>query len=248
MKPLSMLFILFSANLFHTPSSAQTTLAKWTFEGVTVSSTAGTSPTITGGSAAADSGAQTAGSAVSGFHASASTVWSTPAGNGSARSLSSNNWAVGDYYQFMFRTSGYSGVRITWDHVSSSTGPRDFKVQYSIDGTSFTDASGTNSSYSVLVNTTPNAWSSTGAPNINTRYSLDLATVTVLDNRASVYIRLVNTTTTAAGGGTVATAGTSRIDNFTVTGTAISGAPLQGIGTASVLPTILKADTVLRSP
>lgn len=245
MKPLSMLFILFSANLFHTPSSAQTTLAKWTFEGVTVSSTAGTSPTITGGSAAADSGAQTVGSAVSGFHASASTVWSTPVGNGSGRSLSSNNWAVGDYYQFMFRTSGYSGVRITWDHVSSSTGPRDFKVQYSIDGTSFTDASGTNSSYSVLVNTTPNAWSSTSAPNNNTRYSLDLATVTVLDNRASVYIRLVNTTTTAAGGGTVATAGTSRIDNFTVTGTAISGAPLQGIGTASVLPTILKADTGL---
>jgi len=243
--PISMLLVFFLSNFFAVQSYAQTTLAKWTFDALSVSSTPGTSPTITAGSAAADSGALTAGSAVSGLHASSSTVWSTPVGNGSAKSLSSNTWAIGDYYQFNFRTSGYGGIRITWDHVSSSTGPRDFKIQYSTDGSSFTDASGANSTYTVLVNTAPNTWSSTGAPNTNTRYSLDLATVTALDNRESVYLRLVNTTTMAAGGGTVATAGTSRIDNFTVSGTAITGVPLKGIGTASVSPTILKADTGL---
>lgn len=235
--------LLFS--LISNQSPAQTLLARWTFENVSVATTPGTRPTITAGSATADSGALTAGSAFSGFHTSASTVWSTPVGNGSAKSLSSNTWVVGDYYQFTFGTSGYRGIRITWDHVSSSTGPRDFKVQYSLDGSSFIDATGTNSTYAVLVNAAPNTWSSTGPPNLNTRYSLDLAPITALDNRASVHIRLVNTSTTAAGGGTVGTAGTSRIDNFTVTGTSIVGAPLRGIGTAIVSPTILKADTGL---
>src|SRR5687768_3730252 len=68
------------------PSSIAVTnvLAAWGFDGVTVSSTAGQSPVITGGSATADSGVLTAGSSFTGFHTSSLTVWSTPVGNGSA--------------------------------------------------------------------------------------------------------------------------------------------------------------------
>src|ERR1700742_2802043 len=88
-------------------------LAAWGFEGVTTTNT-GTTPVISVGSPAADAGVQTGGSAFTAFHASASTVWSNPAGNASVKSVSSNNWAVGDYYQFSFSTSGYTAISITW--------------------------------------------------------------------------------------------------------------------------------------
>ncbi|MGH2568262.1 MAG: right-handed parallel beta-helix repeat-containing protein, partial [Bacteroidota bacterium] len=187
-------------------------IAKWTFEDVTTTNT-GTTPIISVGSAVADSGQQTAGSAFTAFHASSATVWSNPAGNGSVKSVNSNNWGVGDYYQFQVSTVGYINISITWDQTGSSTGPRDFKVQYSTDGSNFTDASGTNSTYALIVS---NWLSSTPAPE-HTR-TLDLSAVTALNFQATVYIRLVATSTTSMSGGTVGTAGTGRVDNFTVGG------------------------------
>ena len=82
----------------------QATLARWNFEAVTTTNT-GTTPTVSVGSAVADSGLLTTGSLFTALHASASTVWSNPAGNGSLKSISSNNWSVGDYYQFSFSTN-----------------------------------------------------------------------------------------------------------------------------------------------
>src|SRR5205085_326945 len=107
---------------------SQTTIAKWTFEAVTTTNT-GTTPSVSVGSVTADQGTQTAGSAFTGNHASASTTWSNPAGNGSTKSLSSNNWAINDYYQFSFSMTGYNSLSITFDQTGSSTGPRDFKIQ-----------------------------------------------------------------------------------------------------------------------
>src|SRR5437764_913050 len=60
-----------------------TVLDGWSFDNITVSGSAGSSPVLTAGSAKADSGAQTTGSGFTGFHASSATVWSTPVGNGS---------------------------------------------------------------------------------------------------------------------------------------------------------------------
>src|SRR3989454_7857552 len=90
-------------------------LVAWSFESVTTSNTA-TTPVIVG-SAAADSGVLTAGSSFTGLHASSSTIWSNPAGNASSKSVSSDHWAIGDYYQFSFSTSGYSAISITWDQT-----------------------------------------------------------------------------------------------------------------------------------
>jgi len=111
-------------NLFNPP--VPDVLAAWGFEGVTTTGTA-TTPTITG-STVADSGVLTAGSSFAGLHASASTIWSNFAGNASAKSFSADHWAIGDYYQFSFSTTGYSAISITWDQTGSGTGPRDFKV------------------------------------------------------------------------------------------------------------------------
>ena len=203
---------------------ASATIATWGFETATTTNT-GQTPVVSAGSAAADSGALTAGSSFTASHASASTVWSNPAGNGSSHSLSSNNWAPNDYIQFQFSTTGFSGISLNWDQTGSSTGPRDFKVQYSTDGSNFTDATGTNSTYQALVNGSPNtAWTAaTFNPVFN--LTLDLSSVTALNNQALVTIRLVNTSTVSTNGGTVATTGTERVDNFTALGTASTGTP-----------------------
>ena len=181
-----------------TSAFAQTTIAKWTFE---------TSAPITAGSFAPEIGLGLA----SGFHAGAST-YSSPAGNGSAHSFSSNTWAIGDYYQFQVSTAGYSNINVSWDQISSNTGPKDFSFLYSTDGVNFNSAI---SSYTVLANATPNTWSST-TPIPTSSYSFDFSGIPALNNQAAVYFRLRDFDAISANGGTVATGGTDRVDNFTI--------------------------------
>ena len=198
-------------------SFGQTTIASWSFEGLGFSSTAATTPTLTGtGSFTADAGPQTANSSFTGNHASSSTVYSSPAGNYSVNSFSSNGWAVNDYYQFQVKTSGYSGISISFDATGSGTGPADFKVQYSTDNITYTDVA------SATYKLTVDSWS---APtSLNSSYktvstkTFSLSSITALDNTTTVFIRLVNTTTSPISSGTLtASTGTSRVDNFTFT-------------------------------
>lgn len=192
------------------------TVVQWDFENPPADlADSAASPTV-----AASTGTGTA----SGLHASAATDWTTPAGNGSANSLSSNNWAIGDYYQFSFSTAGYADLMLSFDQTSSSTGPRDFKLAYSTDGTAFTDAA----TYTVLLNGSPSWNSTTYAPQYT--MSFDLSAVTALDNQGTVVLRLVDISSVSAGGGTVASGGTDRVDNFTVT-----MAPVPEAETASML-------------
>src|SRR3954453_15706128 len=82
-------------------AQAQTTNTLWTFE---------TSAPVTAGPVSPEIGT---GSGI-GFHAGAVT-YSSPAGNGSAKSYSANTWAVGDYWQFQVSTVGFSNIGISYD-------------------------------------------------------------------------------------------------------------------------------------
>ena len=197
-------FLIIIVSILLINSIAKAQFVKWTFE-ISVPNTAGPH--------AAEFGTGSA----SGFHTSSSVTFSNPVGNGSLESFSSNYWSVGDYYQFQFSATGYKDLIITWDATGSGTGPKDFKVQYSTDGTNFTNATGTNSTYSL----TGETWSSSSYNAASTR-SLDLSSVTALNNATTVYIRLVSVNTTSINGGTVATNGTSRVDNFQVDGSYIN--------------------------
>lgn len=146
-----------------------------------------------------------------GHHAGPS-IYTSPSGNGSPHSFSSTNWAVGDYYQFLVTSNNNVGLEVIWDQISSSTGPRDFNFFYSTNGINFTQFGST---YMVSNNAAPNLWTTT-TPLTTTRYTLDLSGVTALNNAPAVYFRLVDASTSSAGGGTVAVAGTDRVDNFTV--------------------------------
>lgn len=181
------------------------TLALWTFETITPPDTTGISSLII----PADSGT----GFVRGIHASSSTAWTTPVGNGSNNSLSANNWSVGDYFQFQTSTATFNTISISWDQTSSDTGPRDFQLAYSTDGTSFTNFG---SPYFVLRDGVPfTAWNSTTNSTVY-NFSVNLSSVAALNNQTNVYFWLINASVASAAGGTVQASGTSRVDNFTV--------------------------------
>ena len=179
------------------------TIAQWTFE---TSQPAATGTTL---SVSPEVGTGTA----TGLHASAATVFSTPSGNGSSHSFSANTWAVGDYYQFQTSTLGFNNIGISYDQTSSATGPGRFDLAWSTDGTTFTPIATANV---IQVNGSPNVAWTPSSYNSLYLFTYDLSGVTALNNQAAVYFRLTDSATTSANGGTVAAAGTDRVDNFTI--------------------------------
>ncbi len=189
-------------------------VANWTFDANlpgTWTSTVGTTATSTG-PFAAEAGANAATSFASGVHAAAG-LFTAPTGNGTAKSYGANTWAIGDYWQFTTSTTGYSGISIQWDQTSSNTGPRDFKLSYSTDGSTFTDLGGTRT---VLANASPNTPWSSGS--YNAAYTFTAAAPAGLDNQATVYFRLRMTSTASANGSTVAGSGSNRVDSVIISG------------------------------
>ena len=199
MKSLSSLLIA-SAVIATASAASADVIAGWTMP---TAVTATTAATYSYG--AANLGALVSGSMLSGTHSSASTAWSSPAGNGSTYALSSNGWNVGDYYQISLATTGYSGVSVAWDQTRSSTGPAGFEAVLSVDG---------GSTFSSLGSYTVNqvSWSATVPVTTSSFASLASAA----DNQASVIIRFKVVTA-----GTSTTTGTNRIDNISVTGTVL---------------------------
>jgi hypothetical protein len=205
MKTNVVLVLALSLPFLAVPVSQAVPIADWTFE---------TSQPTSAGPFSSEFGSGSA----SGAHVGAA-VYSTPAGNGSSHSFSSTVWAVGDYYQFTVSSVGFSGIQISFDQTSSTTGPRDFILQYSTGG-AYTQFG---SQYSVLGNgTSPNAAWSAGTAVAAYGFSFDLSALTALNNQTTLSFRLVDNSTTSANGGTVGTGGTDRIDNFIVSGTSVS--------------------------
>ena len=194
-------------------SSFATTIATWNFESPNPADA--TNFAVYPNSIAPASGTGNAG----GTHASANADWTTPVGNGSTDSFSVNEWAVGDYFQFGVSTVGFTPIFVSFSETSSNTGPRDFLLQYSSTGIAgpFT----THAAYVVPANAAPNSWSS-ATPVPAAFFSFDLTGVAALSNNTDVVFRLTDNSTTSANGATVATAGTSRVDNFTVSDEAIA--------------------------
>lgn len=176
-------------------ASAQngTVLGKWTFE---TAPPADVTDSATGPTVAADEGS----GSMLGIHANSATDWSTPVGNGSGNSYSSNTWSLGDYYQFQTSTLGQDEIGVIFDQTRSGTGPTHFQFQYSTNGTTYTD-------FSAPYNLVGTAWSGGGAA-LDTTYSFDLRSVAALNNQANVFFRVAASTLGTSLGGT------SRIDNF----------------------------------
>jgi MYXO-CTERM domain-containing protein len=207
MNTLTNRLIATAATLAVTCISAADVVAGWTFTNAIPSSTTG-SEYVYG---AADQGANAAGSSIRGFHLTAATTWSSPAGNGSQYSFSANNWQMGDYYEARFSTLGFQDISISFDQTRSSTGPSAFILFMSVDGGS---SWSTLLSYTVLQNgLAPNAsWSAAGTR--QSAYTITSAAASAAD-RADVIVRMTCDVTPSS------TGGTNRIDNVFIEGTAI---------------------------
>ncbi len=188
-----------------TLSASASIVASWSMTTAIPAATTGSNYTY----GAADAGDVTAGTSLSAVHALTATTWSTPAGNGSQYSFSSNSWSVGDYYQVTLSTLGYGNVSLSWDQTRSSTGPSSFRVDVSTDGTNFSTIL---ASYSViqagLAGSGTLAWSTA---NYQSAFTTTLASIAGADDAASLTFRFVNLSTVAVGG-------TNRIDNIIVSG------------------------------
>lgn len=166
---------------------------------------------------AGDMGALTTGSNLSTTHALPASTYTSPSGNGSQYSFSSNNWSIGDYYEARFSTVGYEDIEVSWDQARSSTGPVNFEVVMSVDGgANFSFVMG----YNVLQSGgggSPGTWTtSTYNPLYTNLTALDLNTDGITaDNRAEVIVRF--RAITAPSGLT----GSNRIDNVMINGSAV---------------------------
>ena len=202
---------LFAAGLVSLLASAASAdvIAGWTMPTAVAAATTGSNYTY----GAADLGALTSGTSLSGFHAAAATTWSSPAGNGSTYSLSSNNWATGDYYQVSMATTGYSDISVSWDQTRSGTGPSSFSLSMSTDGgANFTTLL---ASYTVvqagLAGTGTTSWNAvTNQTGFTTTTIIGISAA----NKGNIMLRFSSLSTTAA-------AGTGRVDNISVTGAII---------------------------
>ena len=202
---------LFAAGLMSmvVSSASADVIAGWSMSTAVAAATTGSNYTY----GAADLGALTSGTSLSGYHAAAATTWSSPAGNGSTYSLSSNNWTTGDYYQVSMATTGYSDISVSWDQTRSGTGPSSFSLTMSTDGgTNFTTLL---DSYTVVqagfAGTGTTSWNSvTNQSGFTTTTIVGISAA----NQSNVLFRFSSLATTAA-------AGTNRVDNISVTGAAV---------------------------
>ncbi|MEI7685237.1 MAG: hypothetical protein WCL32_09435 [Planctomycetota bacterium] len=175
---------------------APVTVAQFTFEATT--------PVAAGPYAAEIGSGQ-----ISQSHASGSTVYSNPVGNGSAESFSANRWQAGDAFIISISTLGLKDLSIKWDQAGSATGPRDFGIEYAIGSGSFSSIS----TYTVPLNNWNSTTHRSGYSN-----TFDLGAIDLIEDESIIFIRLICIGTSSIGGGAIGNSGTSRIDDLIISG------------------------------
>jgi len=139
------------------------------------------------------------------------------------RSIGGETWATGSGtkgWQVLFNTVGYGTLKLSYAQMSdNATSPRDFKIQYSTNGSTWTDL-GHN------ITLVEDVWTT------GTNLMLPVA----CENQANLYVRWIMTSNTGCGGGAVANTSTTRrnyMDNIVVTGIPLSTPPVANFTASS---------------
>lgn len=152
----------------------------------------------------------------------------------SSMSWSLANWNDGanlKYWQISLSTKGYENLALSAKTRSSATGPRDFKVIYSIDnGSTWMDVP--ESSYANTT-TLKNNMPALGLPS-NTANIDKLLIKFIMTSDISTRAGTTSGTTTYSADEKAATAGTSQINNIYITGTQMASSTV--VGTVSAVP------------
>lgn len=134
------------------------------------------------------------------------------------RSIRNQGWNDGTgkkYWLATLSTKGFENLTLSSQQTSSSTGPRDFKVQFSTDQSNWTDLPGGNL---VLEQTNFNCKN-------NSCKLVDAPLPSQANDNDLLYIRWVVNSTKSVSGGTVSSSGSSRIKDVIVTGDRKTGGP-----------------------
>jgi hypothetical protein len=150
-----------------------------------------------------------------GVIAQTNATYTTGFGNNSENSTpatSYNTWTSGSgskYWQVSFVTTGMSNLKFSSAQRGSNTGPRNFKVQFSLTGNTndWTDVIG--ATITVTNPSGSNPWAALS----------NVSLPSVCDNQPLIYLRWIMTSNTSINNSTVGDGGTSQIDNIVVTGT-----------------------------
>jgi hypothetical protein len=129
---------------------------------------------------------------------------------------------MNDYFQFTLNSSGYRSLRLKFDQTGSGTGPLQFKLAYSVNGSTFIDYA----NYDIPRANASSAigWNAT-SPNSNSTLNFDLSSVAQLANKTNLVFRLVQRGATSLSNGTVQPTGTSRVDNVEISGVPLDSNP-----------------------
>lgn len=184
------LFLTCLALLFIKTTQSQTTLVGWNFEDK---------------NAFADSGIST--NLNSEITSTSPPTVNYVSGSGGAGSFSTNNinWDNGQglkYWQISFSSQGYKNLAISSKQYSSNTGPRDFKIQYSLDGSIWADAGIT----------------ITLAANFTKGVLNNIALPSACDDRPVINLRWTMSSNIGVNGSNVGATGSNRIDDILLTG------------------------------
>lgn len=128
-------------------------------------------------------------------------------GSGGSGTYSTNNinWDNGQnlkYWQIVLSTQGYKNLNLSSKQYSSNTGPRDFKIQYSTDGTIWGDAGAT---ITIAANFTKG---------VLNEFILPIQ----CNDQPMVYIRWMMSSNIAVNGSNVGSSGSNRIDDILLKG------------------------------
>ena len=130
---------------------------------------------------------------------------------GPQNSYYSRGWgSEGQWWQLSgLSTQGFEHIELSFFARGSNTGPRDFRLEYSTDGTNWRPLTDGNNVIITYVIDTNNRFHQQGP------YQLSDA----ISNIEVLYIRFFNYSTQSVSGGTTQSSGTSYITDITITGT-----------------------------
>lgn len=175
------------AILLFLPAKSQTTLAAWNFDDQNSIADAGIAINATREITTNTNG-----------------EISYPAGS-SDKCISSLQWDNGNnlkYWQISFSSQGYKNLNLSSKQRSSDKGPRDFKLQFSLDAIVWADAE-----IPIQVK-----------DNFTTGKVSDASLPSACGNQSIIYIRWLVNSNVSVDGSTIDGRGTSRIDDIVVTG------------------------------
>jgi len=199
----------------------QATLAAWDITSApassTVLATSGTVSTIP--VAVTGSAITVSGSAITaGAELSTNATYSASSGyaTGSMKTTGWNNGANTKCWQIVLSSKGFENLTFAAKTRSSSTGPRDFTIQYSTNGNDFIDAG----TYQNLIDKLENKFATVKLP-------------VAASNLDTLIIRLMMSSNISVKGEVVPSAGVSNINNILIQGTPIESTAIVGAVEAS---------------